>query len=69
MAEKKFEIDDAVAIKETDSAILVEADLFDEEQWIPKSQIHDDSEVFDAGDNSDGTLVVKEWFARKKEWI
>jgi hypothetical protein len=37
MAEKKFEMDSAVAIKETDSAILVEADLFDEEQWIPKS--------------------------------
>ena len=69
MAVKKFEIDGASVIGETDLALLIEADLFDEEQWIPKSQIHDDSEVFDAGDNSEGTLVVKEWFAKKKEWI
>ncbi len=34
--------------------------------WIPKSVIHDDSEVFDNGDNSQGDLVVMEWFAEKE---
>jgi hypothetical protein len=37
--------------------------------WLPSSQIHDDSEVFtDTGDNSEGRLVVKAWWARKEEW-
>lgn len=33
--------------------------------WIPKSNIHDDSEVFDA-QHSYGLLVVKAWFARRE---
>ena len=34
--------------------------------WIPRSVIHDDSEVFDDGDNNEGNLVVMEWFAEKE---
>lgn len=33
--------------------------------WLPQSAIHDDSEVWDAKNNS-GELVVKSWFAEKK---
>lgn len=37
--------------------------------WVPKSVIHDDSEVFDAGENSHGKLVLKMWFAEKEGLI
>lgn len=35
-----------------------------EEIWIPKSQITDDSEVYETG--TEGTLVVTEWIAEQK---
>ena len=54
----------ATCIRETDKAILVEFANGDE-TWIPKSQIHDDSEVYDSRIHSSGKLVVKTWFAEK----
>lgn len=36
--------------------------------WVPKSVIHDDSELFDDGAHREGELVVKRWFARKEGW-
>jgi hypothetical protein len=52
---------------ETDKAILVDLDDRTESLWIPKSQIHDDSEVF-AGPGSaiKGNVVVTEWWAEKQ---
>lgn len=35
------------------------------EIWIPKSQIHDDSEVFEA--NTEGRLVLSEWICNQKD--
>jgi hypothetical protein len=59
------EFDGCEALRETDLAILVR---FEDgrEEWIPKSQIADDSEVFDADENRAGTLVVTEWIAEQK---
>lgn len=37
-----------------------------QEIWLPKSVVHDDSEVFD--DGGEGELVVQRWFARKEGW-
>lgn len=54
--------DNCFVIAETDAAILVEID--DEEHWIPKSQIHDNSEVYASG--TEGQLIVSEWLAEKK---
>jgi len=54
-------------IRDTGKALLVEIE--GEEHWIPHSQIHDDSEVFDAEDNSEGMLVVQFWFADKEGLI
>jgi len=34
--------------------------------WVPKSVVHDDSEVYK--DGSSGKLVVQEWFAEKEGW-
>lgn len=52
----------AVCIRQTDRAILVR--IGPRELWVPQSQVHDDSEVYQLGD--DGKLVVKAWFARKE---
>jgi len=54
----------ARAIRETDKALLL--DYENEEVWIPKSVIDDDSEVWREED--EGELVVKDWFAEKKGW-
>lgn len=51
----------AKAIAETDAAILVV--ILEDKFWIPKSVIHEDSEVFKKG--GEGTLVVMEWWAEK----
>jgi hypothetical protein len=55
-------IDNVRCIKETHAALLCVID--DEEVWIPKSQISDDSEVYDEG--SSGTLIISEWIANEK---
>ena len=35
-----------------------------EQHWIPKSHIHDDSEVYEMGTN--GRLVITQWIAEQK---
>lgn len=65
--DETFTVDKAKCVRETEKAVLVEAELFgDDAQWVPKSQIHDDSEVWKMGD--DGNLVVNLWLAETKEW-
>lgn len=52
-------------IAETDAAVLVACSDFDGGQlWVPKSQIHDDSDVY--AKDTDGDLVITDWFANKK---
>lgn len=48
----------------TGKALLI--NIENEERWVPISVIHDNSEVFDNEDNSEGTLVVKAWWAEKE---
>lgn len=55
-------IEDVEVLRETDDAILVQFD--NQELWVPKSVIHDDSEVYEMG--CDGTLIIAEWWAEKK---
>ena len=55
-------ISDVTVKRETKEAILIEVD--EEEYWIPKSQIHDDSEVYRDGD--EGDIIISEWIASKK---
>lgn len=40
-----------------------------EEIWMPKSQISDDSEVYDGDMNSEGTLIVTRWIAEQKNLL
>ncbi len=43
-------------------------ELVDENpDWIPRSQIHDNSEAYEYG--HDGELVVNEWLAKQRGWL
>lgn len=53
------------ATKETEKGLMVIGlEVSDgNPQWLPKSAIHDNSEVWKKG--QEGDIVVKEWFADK----
>ena len=53
--------EDVVATKATERALLCRID--GSEHWVPQSQIHDDSEVYEKG--GEGKLVVMRWWAEK----
>lgn len=59
------EFEGVKSIKSTDKALLCLID--GKEVWIPRSQIHEDSEVYE--DDHEGKLVVSEWIAKEKELI
>jgi hypothetical protein len=62
--------DGCFAKRETSKALLVNIPEIDSEPiWVPKSQIHDDSEVFDDGENRRGRLAVTDWWAEKEGWV
>jgi len=54
-------LDECECLKETDKALLVEIPDLGDEIWIPKSCVHDDSEVYREDDR--GTLAVVQWWA------
>lgn len=54
----------ARAVEETDNALRVF--FLGKSRWVPKSGIHEDSEVFSNGHF--GRLVVKAWLARNEKW-
>lgn len=64
--DEDFTIEGARAERETDIALLVvyEQGKRTVERWFPKSQITDDSEVWEVGHR--GKLVISGWFARKE---
>jgi len=69
--DETFEIEDAIVLKDTGKAILVESPYFDEPEWIPKKKvIHDDSEVWEDSDDGrgPGSLLIYRWFAEEKDW-
>lgn len=67
-----YSLGEAECIRESEKGLLV--DLIDagatddEPVWIPKSAVHDDSEVYDEDENSVGELIVKHWWAEKEGW-
>ncbi len=58
----------AKVLAETDKALQVQVKDLKQTVWIPKSVIHDDSEVFNSTSDFEGELFVKRWFARKEGW-
>jgi hypothetical protein len=71
MSGEGFSVGSASVIGSTEKALRVrfgDGALVTGEVWVPKSVIHDDSEVYDALNNARGKLVVESWFARKEGW-
>lgn len=60
----RVEVRDASCIAMTEKALLVEVD--GEQTWVPRSQVDDDSEVWE--DGQEGTLTVSRWIAEQKGW-
>jgi len=58
-------IEDVLAKGASEKAVLCVID--GEEYWIPKSQITDDSEVYDRGHK--GKLVITRWLAQRRELV
>jgi len=58
-------IEDVKALHSSEKALLCVID--GEEMWIPHSQIHVDSEVFEKGGS--GKLVITRWIAEQKELV
>lgn len=59
--------DDVTALRGTERALLCRLTTdagVRREVWIPRSQITDDSEVFEVGDT--GELVITSWFADRE---
>lgn len=52
----------------TDKGLWLYIEDLDDEVFVPYSQIHEDSEVFEEL-SEPGELIVTEWFARKREWF
>lgn len=61
----KATFDDVEVVQETEAALLCRIDGKD--VWIPKSQIDDDSEVYEKG--TEGELVVSQWIAEQKKLV
>jgi len=61
-------IPDAFVKRDSGKAILVDAPELDEATWIPKSQVDDDSEVYDGTHDGKGPcdLVISDWIAEEK---
>jgi hypothetical protein len=65
MSEETVELEDMSVEAETDLALLCNID--DKKHWIPKSVVHEDSEVSSEGDT--GTIVLqRDGLPRKKGW-
>lgn len=56
----------ASVLRGSKKAVLVrfEHDGKQREEWFPLSQVHDDSEVWNVGD--EGVMLVKRWIASEK---
>lgn len=65
MSGEGVRVGQAESIRETEKAVLIKIED-EQEVWVPKSQIHDDSDVWKDGQK--GTLVVSQWYAEQKGW-
>lgn len=69
MEEADIHSEEVTVKHKTEKALLV-VDGEGEEHWIPLSQIHDDSEIYDNAKKGDrGKLVIPEWLAKKIGWV
>lgn len=58
-------IEGTECVGETSAAINVMITSGQPHVWIPKSQVHDDSEVYERGGT--GALIITRWIAEQKD--
>ena len=69
MSDEGYNLGEVKVVRTTDGAILVKDGDLDDETWIPKSVVHDDSEIYGNPDiGEQGEMIVETWFARKEGW-
>lgn len=61
--DEKVAWEDCKCVGESEKAIKI-AGVKEQPAWFPKSVVHNDSECYKAG--TDGTFVLKRWFAEKE---
>lgn len=61
----RVELPDVRVIRQTDAALLLVYE--NEECWIPKSAVHDDSPVYEVG--HEGDMIVARWWAVKLKLV
>lgn len=64
MGRRCIEIEDVECVKETDRALCLSIPDYEDEVWIPKSVVSEDSDVTSEGD--EGRLIIHQWFADKE---
>jgi len=60
-----LDLGEGYVTRSTDKALLVMLDSDKKEHWVPLSQIHDDSEIYNHTTAATGNLIVKAWWAEK----
>lgn len=62
------DFEDVTVVRETEKALLCKSADF--EVWIPKSQLHEDSEITASSTEGDsGTLIIPLWLAEDKDLV
>lgn len=51
----------------TEKALKIRND--EGQMWVPKSVVHDDSEVYEGKAGESGELIVKDWWAEKHNLV
>jgi len=52
-----------IVVSKNGKNLLCSCDSWDKDEWIARSVIHDDSEVYKEG--TKGTLILPRWYANK----
>lgn len=63
-----FSLGQASVEEETSKAVLFHVEDLDQDLWVPKSVLHDNSKVWQLHQDP-GELVVKQWWAEKNQLI
>lgn len=63
-----YELGEGIVLRTTEAAVLVEVE--NEEIWIPKSLLHEDSEIDeDSEPDQEGSVVVPLWWAEQEGYV
>lgn len=75
MASNVFDLHEVVVERGTPRSLLITSPNLPQnpemgnrrEAWVPRSNVDDDSEVYEPGHK--GTMLIAGWFAESKKWL